>query len=61
MDNDTDRIVAGFNLEEIITNYNTWNHVTVHKQISSLTFVNVNLLQKEVTYQVTETHQKVSG
>ena len=29
MDSDTDRLVASLNLEEIIKNYNTWNHLTV--------------------------------
>ena len=44
MDNDTDPIIASLNLEEIINNYNTWNHLTVAKLISSITFLNVNLL-----------------
>ena len=38
MDSDTDRVVASLNLEEIIKNYNTWNHLTVGKLISSTTF-----------------------
>ena len=44
MDSDTDRIVASLNLEQILNNYNTWNRLTVGKLISSLTFLNVNLL-----------------
>ena len=44
MDRKTDRIIASFNLEEIINNYNTRKHVTLGKLISSLTFLNVNLL-----------------
>ena len=44
MDSDTDCIVAGFNLEEVLNNYNTWNYLTVGQLISSLTFLNVNLL-----------------
>ena len=38
MDSDTDRVVASLNLEEIIKNYNTWNHLTVGKLISSNIF-----------------------
>ena len=34
MDSDTESIVANLNLEDITNNYNTWNHLTVHKQIS---------------------------
>ena len=44
MESDTDHIVASLNLEEIINNYNTWNHLIVDKLISSLTFFNINLL-----------------
>ena len=44
MDSNADRVVARLNIEEIINNYNTWNHLTVSKLISSLTFLNVNLL-----------------
>ena len=40
MDCDTDRLVASLNLEEIIKDYNTWNHLTVGKLISSVTFLN---------------------
>ena len=40
MDSDTDRVVARLNLEEIIKNYNTWNHLTLGKLISSVTFLN---------------------
>ena len=40
MDSDTDRLVASLNLEEIIKSYNTWNHLTVGKLISSVTFLN---------------------
>ena len=40
MDIDTDRLVASLNLEEIIKNYNTLNHLTVGKLISSVTFLN---------------------
>ena len=39
MDNGTDRIVANTNLE-YVNNYNTWNHLTVRKQMSSLSFAN---------------------
>ena len=38
MESDTDRVVASLNLEEIIKNYNTWNHLTVGKLTSSITF-----------------------
>ena len=31
MDSDTDRIVINVNLEDIINNHNTWNHLTVQK------------------------------
>ena len=44
MDSDTDYVVASLSLEEIINNYNTWNHLTVGKLISLITFLNVNLL-----------------
>ena len=44
MDSNIDRIVVSFNLEEIINNYNTWNHLTVGKIINSLTFLDVSLL-----------------
>ena len=44
MDSDSDRVVASLNLEEIVNNYNTCNHLTVGKLISSLSFLNVNLL-----------------
>ena len=37
MDNDTDCVVASLNLE-VLNNYNTWNHLTVGKLISSFTF-----------------------
>ena len=40
MDSDTDRVVASLNLEEIIKNYNSWNHLTVGKLISSVPFLN---------------------
>ena len=40
MDSDTDCVVASLNLEEIIKNYNTWNHLTVDKLRSSITFLN---------------------
>ena len=38
MDSNTNRVVASLNLEDIIKNYNTWNHLTVGKLISSITF-----------------------
>ena len=41
---DTHHIVTSLNLKEIITNYNTWNHLTVDKLISSLTLLNINIL-----------------
>ena len=42
---DTDRIFASLNLEKVLNNYNTWNHLTLGKLISSLPlFLNVNLL-----------------
>ena len=44
MDSDTDRVVASLNLEEVLNNYNTWNYSSVGQFISSLTFLNVNLL-----------------
>ena len=47
MDSDTDHVVAGLNLEEIIQNYNTWNHLTVDKLISSITF---KLLISDISY-----------
>ena len=40
MDSDTDRVVASLDLEEIIKNYNTWNHLTVGQLLSSVTFLN---------------------
>ena len=43
MDNNTDHVVASLNLEEVLSN--TWNYLTVGKLISSLAFLNVNLLQ----------------
>ena len=39
MDRDIDRIVVNLNLEEIIDNYITWNHLIVGKQISPLSFL----------------------
>ena len=44
MDSDTDRVVASLNYEDVLNNYNTWNYLTVHQLINSLTFLNVNLL-----------------
>ena len=38
IDNDTECRVASLNLEEVLNNYKTWNHLTVRKLISSLTF-----------------------
>ena len=38
MDCNTDCVIARLNLEEIIKNYNTWNHLTIGKPISSITF-----------------------
>ena len=43
MDSDTDHIVSSLNLE-VLNNHNTWNYLTVGQLISSLTFLNVNLL-----------------
>ena len=31
MDSNTDRVVANRNLEDIVNNYNTWNHLTMCK------------------------------
>ena len=42
MDNDTDRVVASLNLDEIIKNYDTWNHFTAGKLISSITYAKLN-------------------
>ena len=44
MDSDTVSVVASLNLKEIISNYNTWNQLTVGKLLSSITFLNVPLL-----------------
>ena len=44
MDSDIEHIVASLNLEEVLNNYNTWNYLTMCQLISSLTFLNVNLL-----------------
>ena len=44
MDSDKDRVVARQILEETINNYNTWKHLTEGKLISSLIFLNANLL-----------------
>ena len=44
MDSDTDHVVTSLNLEEVLNNFNTWNYSTVGQLISSLTFLNVNLL-----------------
>ena len=41
MDSDTARIVANLNLKDIINNYNTLSYLIAHKQISSLSFVNL--------------------
>ena len=41
MDSDTGRIVANLDLKGITNNYNTWNHLAGHKQISSISFLNV--------------------
>ena len=41
MDSDTDHIVASLDLEGITNNNNTWNHLAVHKQMSSISFLNV--------------------
>ena len=48
MDSDTDSIVASFNVEEILNNYNTCNHLTEGKFISSLTSLAVNLFYAEL-------------
>ena len=44
MGSGTDYIVTGLNPEEVLNNYNTWNYLIVSKLISSLTFLNFNLL-----------------
>ena len=44
MNSDPNREVASLNIVEIINNYNSWNLLIVGKIISSLTFLNVNLL-----------------
>ena len=36
MDSDTDCIVASLNLEGITNNHNTWYHLAVCKQMSSI-------------------------
>ena len=41
MDSDKDNIVASLDLEGITNNYNTWSHFAVHKQMSSISFLNV--------------------
>ena len=38
MDSDTDCIVAILDLEGIMNNYKTWNHLTVCKQMNSILF-----------------------
>ena len=38
MDCNADRIVASLNLEGITNNYKTWNHLALHKQMSSIHF-----------------------
>ena len=40
MDSDIDLVVSSLNLEEMIKNYNTLNHLIVGKLISSVTFLN---------------------
>ena len=44
MDSNTDHVFASLNLEEVLNDYNTWNYLTVGKLLSSLAFLNVNLL-----------------
>ena len=44
MNCDTDLIVTNLNLEDMINNYDIWNHLTEDKQISSIFFLNVNHL-----------------
>ena len=48
MDSDTGRVIANLNLEEILNNHNTWKYLTVGKLISSLNFLNVNLLHMHI-------------
>ena len=45
MESETNCRGANLNPEDIITNYNSGNHLIVRKQISSLSFLNANLLQ----------------
>ena len=44
MDSNIDRVAASLDLKEVLNNYNSWNYLTVGQLISSLTFLNVNLL-----------------
>ena len=37
-----DCIIGSLNLEGITNNYNTWNHLAVCKQMSSISFLNLN-------------------
>ena len=50
MASDTGRIVASLNLEEIWNNYNTWNHLTMSKRMSVLSFFNEYLLHIILIY-----------
>ena len=38
MDSDTDHVVVNLKLEDMINNYNTWNHLIVCKQISTISY-----------------------
>ena len=44
MDCDRDRVVVSVNFEEVLNNYNTWNHLIAGKPISSLSILIVNFL-----------------
>ena len=49
MDSDTDCIIVNLNLEDIINNYNTWNHLTVSEQMSAMSLKSyLHLLKKDV-------------
>ena len=57
MDSDTDRLVASLNLEEIIKNYNTWNHLNCWQTyklshffellISNISYVSIQMCANE--------------
>ena len=50
MDSDKSHVVTSLNLKEVLKNYSTWNHLTVGQLISSLAFLNVNLLHIKRIY-----------